>query len=93
MIRLRPRGYWSRFQTLVEIFRQSLSNKLVALSRWDPGLPRSCQRHWLKGLLRQVSLYLGSSWSGDLLGACYWLSSRCVAAASRSAQSESPLPL
>ncbi|CAO0821173.1 hypothetical protein DFAR_2180022 [Desulfarculales bacterium] len=74
VIRLRPRGYWSRFQTLVKIFRQSLSNKLVALGRWDPGLSRSRQRHWLKVLLRQVSLYLGSSWPDDLLGAFYWLS-------------------
>ncbi|CAO0824194.1 hypothetical protein DFAR_490006 [Desulfarculales bacterium] len=24
-------------------------------------MPRARQRHWLKGLLRQVSLYLGSS--------------------------------
>ncbi|CAO0823466.1 hypothetical protein DFAR_3710024 [Desulfarculales bacterium] len=42
----------------------------------NPGLPRSRQRHWLKGLLRQVSLYLGSSWSGALLGAFNWLSGR-----------------
>ncbi|CAO0822167.1 hypothetical protein DFAR_2870004 [Desulfarculales bacterium] len=46
----------------------------------------SCQRHWLKDLLRQVSLYLGSSWSGDLLGP----SIGSVAGASRSAQRESP---
>ncbi|CAO0823403.1 hypothetical protein DFAR_3690043 [Desulfarculales bacterium] len=26
MIRLQPRGYWSRFQVPVEIIRQSLSN-------------------------------------------------------------------
>ncbi|CAO0822924.1 hypothetical protein DFAR_3380007 [Desulfarculales bacterium] len=53
VIRLRPRGYWSRFQALVETIRQGLSNKL-ARGRRDPGLPRSRQRHWLKGLLRQV---------------------------------------
>ncbi|CAO0820369.1 hypothetical protein DFAR_1540020 [Desulfarculales bacterium] len=75
VIRLRPRGYWSRFQALVEIIRQSLSNKL-ARGRWDPDLPRSRQRHWLQGLLRQVSLYLGLSWSGDLLGAFDWLNGR-----------------
>ncbi|CAO0823616.1 hypothetical protein DFAR_3800038 [Desulfarculales bacterium] len=59
----------------METIRQSLSNKL-ARGRWNPGLPRSRQRHWLKGLLRQVSLYLGSSWSGDLLGAFDWPSGR-----------------
>ncbi|CAO0824693.1 hypothetical protein DFAR_830003 [Desulfarculales bacterium] len=45
VIRLRPRGYWSRFQAPVETIRQSLFNKL-ARGRWDPGLPRSRQRHW-----------------------------------------------
>ncbi|CAO0821605.1 hypothetical protein DFAR_2500002 [Desulfarculales bacterium] len=42
--------------------------------------------------MRQVSLYLGSSWSGDLLGAFDWLSGRGLATASQSAQSESPFP-
>ncbi|CAO0822527.1 hypothetical protein DFAR_3150007 [Desulfarculales bacterium] len=59
-IRLRPRGYLSQFQAPEETIRQSLSNKL-ARGRWDPVLPRFPQRHWLKGLLRQVSLYLGAS--------------------------------
>ncbi|CAO0819812.1 hypothetical protein DFAR_1110082 [Desulfarculales bacterium] len=36
-------------------------------------MPRSRQRHWLKGLLRQVNLYLGLSWFSDLLGAFDWL--------------------
>ncbi|CAO0823873.1 hypothetical protein DFAR_3980007 [Desulfarculales bacterium] len=45
----------------------------LSRGRWDPGLPHSRQCHWLKGLLRQVSLYLGSSWSDDLLGAFDWL--------------------
>ncbi|CAO0820960.1 hypothetical protein DFAR_2030015 [Desulfarculales bacterium] len=53
MIRLRPWGYWSRFQAPVETTRQGLFNKL-ARDRWDLGLPRFRQRHWLKGLLRQV---------------------------------------
>ncbi|CAO0824074.1 hypothetical protein DFAR_4040033 [Desulfarculales bacterium] len=75
----------------METIRQSLSNEL-ARGRWDPGLPRFRQRYWLKGLLRQMSLYLGSSWSGDLLGAFDWLSGRGLAATSRSAQSESLFP-
>lgn len=91
VIRLRPRGYWSRFQASVETIRQSLSRRL-GQGRWDPGLPRSRQRHWLKGLLRQVGLHLGPGWSGDLLWALDWLSGRGLAAASRSAQSESPSP-
>ncbi|CAO0823504.1 hypothetical protein DFAR_3740002 [Desulfarculales bacterium] len=66
----------------METIRQSLSNKL-ALGRWDPGLPHSRQRHWLKGLLWQVSLYLGLSWSGDLLGAFDWLRGRGLAAVRR----------
>ncbi|CAO0821561.1 hypothetical protein DFAR_2480011 [Desulfarculales bacterium] len=42
----------------------------------EPWLPRFRQRHWLKDLLRQMSSYLRSSWSGDLLGAFDWLSGR-----------------
>ncbi|CAO0821590.1 hypothetical protein DFAR_2480040 [Desulfarculales bacterium] len=45
----------------METIRQSLLNKL-SRGRWGPGLPRSRQRHWLKDLLRQMSLYLGPSW-------------------------------
>ncbi|CAO0822190.1 hypothetical protein DFAR_2870027 [Desulfarculales bacterium] len=44
VIRLRLRGYWSRFQASVEIIRQSLPNKL-ARGRWNPSRPRSRQRH------------------------------------------------
>ncbi|CAO0821880.1 hypothetical protein DFAR_2710009 [Desulfarculales bacterium] len=29
VIQLRPQGYWSRFQALLETIRQSLSNKLT----------------------------------------------------------------
>ncbi|CAO0824828.1 hypothetical protein DFAR_950002 [Desulfarculales bacterium] len=67
VIRLRPRGCWSRFQAPVETIRPSFSNKL-ARGRWDLGLLRPRQRHWLQGLLRQGSLYLRLSWSGDLFG-------------------------
>lgn len=91
VIRLRPQGYWRRFQASVEAIRHSLSRKL-GHGRWDPGLPRSRQRHWLKGLLRQVGMHLGSSWSGDLLWAFDWLSGRGLAATSRSAQTESLFP-
>ena len=91
VIRLRPRGYWSRFQASAAAIRQSLFRKLI-WGRWDPRLPRSRQRHWLKGLLRQVGLHLGSAWSGDLLWAFDCLHERGLAAASRSAQSESPFP-
>ncbi|CAO0821778.1 hypothetical protein DFAR_2640001 [Desulfarculales bacterium] len=57
VIRLRPRGYWNRLQVPVETIRRSLSNKL-ARGKWDHDQPHPSQRHWLKGLLRQVSLYL-----------------------------------
>lgn len=75
----------------METIRQSLSRKL-GQGRWDPGLPRSRQRHWLRGLLRQIRLHLGSSWPGEPLEAFDWLSGQGLAAASRSAQSESHAP-
>ena len=89
VIRLRPQGYWRRFQAPIRAIRESIFRRLTR-GRWDPGLPRSRQRHWLKGLLGQIRLHLGATFGGDLLWAFDWLTGRGLAAASRSVQCESP---
>ena len=90
LYKLRPKGYWSRFQASIASIRQSLAHRLTRL-RWRPDLPRSRQQHWLRGLILQVRFRLGSSWTGCLLEAFDVLSGRGIAAASRSTQCAVPL--
>lgn len=86
LVRLRPRGYWSRFQSSIATIRDSLARKLLK-GRWRPDLPRSHQRHWLRGLCRQIRFHL-PGWRAGLLEAFDTLAARGIAAASRSIQSE-----
>jgi hypothetical protein len=88
--RMRPAGYFSRFQASKACIRQSISSRLLQ-GRWNPGLPRSRQRHWLSGLVKQIRFHLGPSWHGGLLEAFDLLVSHGVAAVSRSIQSASPI--
>jgi len=89
VLRLRPQGYWSRFQASIATIRESLARRLIE-GRWLPWLPRSRQRHWLKGLWRQIRLHMGFGWRGDLLEAFDLIQARGIAAASSGIQCESP---
>jgi len=82
IIRVRPKGYWPRFQARIDAIRQSLSHRLTH-HKWLPDLPRSRQWHWLRGLKRQAFIHLGAGGSGDLLNAFDALRSRGIVAASR----------
>lgn len=84
VIRLRPKGYWPRFQASVGTIRRCLVSRLKLL-KWRPDLPRSRQRHWLRGLRRQIVIHLGASWTGDLLEAFDQLASQGIIAVSRTA--------
>jgi hypothetical protein len=68
VIRLRPRGYFSRFQASIETIRSSLCRRL-AYGRYPPGLSRSRQRHWLKALVKNTVAYLGHGFKNRLLAA------------------------
>lgn len=86
VIRMRPKGYWSRFQASIASIHQSLVERLSRL-KWREDLPRSRQRHWLKGLILQVRLHLGASWPGSLIEAFDELSSRGICPVSQAIQS------
>ena len=88
--KMRPASYFSRFQASKASIRQSISSRLLQ-GRWNPGLPRSRQRHWLSGLVQQIRFHLGPSWHGGLLEAFDLLVSHGVAAVSRCIQSASPI--
>jgi len=85
IIKLKPKGYWPRFQAKITTIRRSVSHRLT-FHKWLPDLPRSRQGHWLRGLKRQVFFHLGADFSGDLIKAFDDLWCRGVIAASRSIQ-------
>jgi hypothetical protein len=66
VLRLRPNGFFRRFQASIETIRSSLSRRLSG-GRYLSGISKSRQRHWLKGLLRNVTAYLGDQWNRRLL--------------------------
>jgi DNA-directed RNA polymerase subunit RPC12/RpoP len=91
VIRTRPKDYWPRFQASIASIRKSLSDRLTRL-RWRPDLPRSRQRHWLTGLIRQVRFHLGAAWSGSLVGAFDGLVALGICPVSRSINREEGSP-
>ncbi len=68
VIRLKPQGYFKRFQSSVQTIRAAISNRLekhcclVTISR-------TLQAHWLKALKRKTRAYLGDRFQHDLLEA------------------------
>jgi hypothetical protein len=68
ILRLRPRGYWPRFQASVAAILTSLTHRLT-FHRWLPFNSRQRQGHWLRSLTRKVRWHLGVGWEGDLLSA------------------------
>jgi len=60
VLRLRPAGYFQRFQSSIETIRQSLAYRFYH-HVWPPGSSRQRQGHWVRSLLRKVKLYLGLS--------------------------------
>jgi len=83
VIRVRPEGYFSRFQASIATIRFSLSHRLRR-GRWPPHLSRSRQGHWLRALRRKSAAYLGQRWSQGLMVAFNWLFSRGIIPVSRS---------
>jgi hypothetical protein len=68
VFKVRPAGYWSRFQASIGDIRESIAHRL-AHRRWPEGRSKSRQRHWLSGLKKQILARLGAGWAGDLLEA------------------------
>jgi hypothetical protein len=59
VIRLRPRGFFSRFQAPVATIRRSIANRLHE-DKWLPGISRTRQAHWFRALGRRVAARFGS---------------------------------
>jgi hypothetical protein len=61
VIRLRPQGYFKRFQAPVEIIRASILCK-SASNRWLAGIDRCRQCHWFSALKKRITAYLTDTW-------------------------------
>jgi len=73
VIRLRPEGYFKRFQAPIEIIRSSILLK-SASNRWLAGIDRSRQCHWFSALKRRIAAYLSDTWrTGVVAGFDYLL--------------------
>jgi hypothetical protein len=66
VMRLRPRGFFKRFQARIVTIYGCLARKVKG-QRYDARLSRSRQRHWLLALQRQVAAILGEGFRDRLL--------------------------
>jgi hypothetical protein len=89
VVRVRPVGYFSRFQASIETIVASLKGRLEGRG-WLPGLSRCRQRHWYRAFVRQVKWNLGVSWAGDLVKALDRLLAAGICPVAGSVQCETP---
>ena len=61
VVRLRPKGYFKRFQASVETIRSSIAHK-AATNRWLSGVERTRQCHWFRFLCKRIKVYLTDTW-------------------------------
>jgi len=61
VLRLRPEGYFRRFQASVATIRSSIFCKATT-HRWLPGISRSRQCHWFRSLQKRIKVYLSDTW-------------------------------
>jgi hypothetical protein len=65
IIKLRPEGYYSRFQSPKETIRSQIFTRL-GTGRWPSGSVKDVCRHWLRGLKRNTLAHLGMDWMSRL---------------------------
>ena len=68
VIRLKPRGFFDRFQSPVETIRVAISG-LVQREPSHSGVSRTRKAHWLKALKRKATAYFGDPSRDCLLAA------------------------
>ena len=68
VIRLKPQGYFDRFQSSIETIRSTIAD-LLNKNRRPCGVLRTRQAHWLKALKRMARAYFGDPFEHRLLAA------------------------
>ncbi len=75
IMRLRPKGYFKRFQASITTIRSSVVYK-IRFGKWIDGISRSRQQHWFKSLIKRIKAHLTDAWQqGVLAGFDYFLKS------------------
>jgi len=73
VIRIRPKGYFKRFQASIEKIRSSITLKSTR-NRWLPDISRTRQCHWFNALQKRIKAYLTEIWTdGAVAGFEYLL--------------------
>ena len=65
VIKLKPRGYFRRFQATIERIGFHIAGRLRT-GKWPGGYSFSRCRHWLRALKRQAMAHLGIAWMKTL---------------------------
>jgi len=66
VVRLRPEGYFKRFQASVSEIRSRIAYRLTN-GRWMGGMSRSRQWYWLNNLFKRVVAQKGLDWKDRLI--------------------------
>jgi len=67
VFRLRPKGYFKRFQAPIAVIRSCIASK-VQENKWLESISRSRQRHWLLALMKKIRAHLTDAWHGIIKG-------------------------
>ena len=65
VIKLKPRGYFKRFQATIERIYFQIGSRLKT-GKWPVGCGNERCRHWLRSLKRQTMAHLGIEWMNEL---------------------------
>jgi hypothetical protein len=68
IFRLRPTGYFERFQVDIATIRSSIFTKVYS-GKWKPRISTSRQCHWFRALLRKIKAYLTDTWDQGIMAA------------------------
>ena len=66
VMRLRPKGYFKRFQAPIETIRSSVACK-SSMNRWLPGISRTRQRHWFNAVVKRIKAFLTDTWKRSIV--------------------------
>ena len=72
VIRIRPKGYFKRFQAPIAVIRASITSKST-INRWLPGISRTRQGHWFRALRKRIKAYLTETWVGGVVAGFEYL--------------------
>ena len=72
VIRLRPKGYFKRFQASIETIQSSVVLK-SSMNRWLPGISRTRQRHWFNAVIKRIKAFLTDTWQRSIVDAFDYL--------------------